>query len=254
MPMWTDEEFEALEESEHELTIEELAIMLLILTECRNNFLNELATFYRKYGKDGIITYNEARKYISNVDRRRRMTVLFLFLNNSLESAVNEIDGNFEALLTAIITKESDFFNVTFPKDDFVKTKWGVDELSWQERLLNNKNRWLVNIQRDLKQSWLRGLSIDDVLAQMDKRFTTMENVLEALVGSEVTAMSSMARKEILKDLDINHYRFYSRGDERRCEICGGLHGKEFPMSQYEVGVTAPPVHTNCRCWTVPVE
>ena len=123
MPMWTDEEFEALEESEHELTIEELAIMLLILTECRNNFLNELATFYRKYGKDGIITYNEARKYISNVDRRRRMTVLFLFLNNSLESAVNEIDGNFEALLTAIITKESDFFNVTFPKDDFVKTK-----------------------------------------------------------------------------------------------------------------------------------
>lgn len=32
------------------------------------------------------------------------------------------------------------------------------------------------------------------------------------------------------------------------CEICGRLNGKHFPISKFEIGVTAPPMHEGCRC------
>ena len=62
-----------------------------------------------------------------------------------------------------------------------------------------------------------------------------------------------MKWSEIFKKLGINRYGFYSRVDERRCEYCGSLHGKTFPITAYEVGVTASPIHPRCRCWEVPI-
>ena len=38
----------------------------------------------------------------------------------------------------------------------------------------------------------------------------------------------------------------------QRSEICRDMDGKHFPMSQWEVGVTAPPFHVWCRSTTVP--
>lgn len=32
------------------------------------------------------------------------------------------------------------------------------------------------------------------------------------------------------------------------CEICAALNGKHFPLSEFEIGITAPPMHEGCRC------
>ncbi len=40
--------------------------------------------------------------------------------------------------------------------------------------------------------------------------------------------------------------------DSHTSEICRDMDGKNFPMSQWEVGVTAPPFHVRCRSTTVP--
>ena len=40
--------------------------------------------------------------------------------------------------------------------------------------------------------------------------------------------------------------------DHDTCELCGALDGKVFKMSEYQVGVTAPPFHPWCRCCTAP--
>ena len=42
--------------------------------------------------------------------------------------------------------------------------------------------------------------------------------------------------------------------DSHTSEICQEMDGKRFPMSQWEVGVTAPPFHVNCRSTTVPYD
>ena len=99
----------------------------------------------------------------------------------------------------------------------------------------------------------LRRDNIDDVLDMIDGRFTTMERVLKALGITETTAVGSVARKEIFKELGIQKYRFYTQADERTCEVCGAMHGLVFPMSSYEPGVTASPMHPRCRCFEIPI-
>ena len=131
---------------------------------------------------------------------------------------------------------------------------WGEDKLTWSDRLTNDKQKWLTKIQQDLKQEFVRGRSLEAVINQFHKRITTMENVLERLLGAEATAASSSFRKKIFKELGIKRYQWFTRRDERVCEECGPLHGRVFPINQYEVGVTAPPIHPNDRCWTVPID
>lgn len=49
------------------------------------------------------------------------------------------------------------------------------------------------------------------------------------------------------KELDIKEYEIVETLDSRTCDVCADLDGKVFKMSEYQVGVTAPPFHPRCR-------
>ena len=250
--MWSDKQFEELEESERKLTLEEIAIMLLLLGNTKSNIESELMRFYKKYGTDGIVTYNDARKWVSSEDRRRRLTVLLLFLSNEFVTLNSTLEVKFFDLESKILKSEFDFFDIEI-KEDLSLWAWGYDDLTWQNRLKNDVYLWNDYLGTDIKRSLIRGDSIDDVLIQVNKRFLSMENVLRRLGITESSAITAVARQEIFKELSIKKYRYYTRADERTCEICGSMHGLTFPISAYEIGVTAPPLHANCRCWTTPI-
>ena len=46
--------------------------------------------------------------------------------------------------------------------------------------------------------------------------------------------------------------RWYTNNDDRVCDICGPLNGKEVAMDEMfdeERGISQPAAHVNCRCW-----
>jgi SPP1 gp7 family putative phage head morphogenesis protein len=94
---------------------------------------------------------------------------------------------------------------------------------------------------------------LEDVFDELEKVMKSFASKEEALAITESTTINSLARKEVMKALGARRYRFYAREDERTCEHCGSLHGLVFPIAQFEVGVTASPVHPRCRCWEVPI-
>jgi SPP1 gp7 family putative phage head morphogenesis protein len=251
--MLTDIELEQLEKSERDVIDEELAAMLLILANCRDDTLRELTYFYQKYGTDGRITYAEARKWVSEQDHTRRFTALLLAISASMTAAFTGFNEHFRSFLTEIIKQESDAFNVDLPLDAILETKWGMDDSVWNDRLKVHREKWVNIIGRDVKQAVLRQSRIDDIVDIIKRRFVTMEHVLERLGYTEGTAIGSMARRRIFKDLGVTKYQFFTRDDERTCEVCGEMHNRIFPISAYEVGVTASPLHPNCRCWEVPI-
>lgn len=252
--MWTDKELETLEKSEHSFTLEQLAIMALLLNETKGDIETELIRFYNDYGNDGVVTYAEARKYVSSEDRRRRISVLLLFLSTEFGKLNNKLQVKFQSLEDRIFKMEFDFFNTEKPQD-FTKIPWGVDELTWEERLKNDVDLWWKYVGIDLKRSMTRGDTLDDVLKQLGKRFITIENVLNRLGITEASAMNTIARQEIFDQLNAKKFRYYTLADERTCEVCGAMHGLTFPTSAYEIGVTAPPIHPfvdalRRRLWT----
>ena len=251
--MWVEEDFIALEQEERAITDEAILVMLLILMGVKGDIEKELRAFYQQYGQDGVVTYSEARKWISQQNHQRRLTALTLFIGGAFASALSAMKTHFGDFLRNVIAKESTFFGVKVDVDKLLSRKWGTDDLYWLQRLEADVDLWKAYISNDIKRAILQQKSINEVLDKLDKRFNSINSVLETLGLSESTAVGSMSRQDIFKELGITKYQFYTKADERTCETCGSMHGLVFPVSAYEVGATASPLHPRCRCWEVPI-
>lgn len=251
--MWSDDVLDKFEYSEYEFTMENFFVMADVLASLQENTEKELLNFYDMYGSDGIVTYSEARKWVSSDNHTRRLLVLFTALDGIFDTTVKEIEKIFKKLGTGIFKKEIELFQVDIPTKNLLNHKWGADGLSWNDRLWNDKAKWISNIEYEIKNAIVRRATSKSTLKALDRKFISIEKALKNLTQTESTAWGSAARNKIFHEMGVDRYRFYSRADERTCERCGSLHGQVFPVSQYEIGVTAAPIHGHCRCWEVPV-
>ena len=253
--MLTEAEYIKLEEAEREITDEAILAMIALLASVKSNLEYELRNFYSKYGKDGVITYAEARKWISDKDHRRRLTVLLMYVSENFSQLQDELTPEFKRMLEDVIGKEIEFFDADASDiaDKPLDERWGADDKNWEERLTDDVAIWCAYILMDIKQAFHKRQDIEALLLKLNKRFKSMETLLTTTGLSESTAVGSMARRMIFQRLGITKYQFYTKAYERTCEICGSMHGLVFPISAYEVGVTASPVHHRCRCWEVPI-
>jgi SPP1 gp7 family putative phage head morphogenesis protein len=250
---YTDEELEQLESEERAITDEAIAIILLILMNLKTNIENELRKFYQEYGKDGIVTYTEARKWVDSEDHRKRLFVLYLALNVHFMNAKVDIESEYRKFLEKVILKESDFFNLDLDVEKLLNKTWGNDDLNWLDRLQDDFEYYEAKLFKTVKDGFVRKMILEDVFDELEKVMKSFASKEEALAITESTTINSLARKEVMKAKGAKRYRFYAREDERTCEHCGSLHGLVFPIAQFEVGVTASPVHPRCRCWEVPI-
>lgn len=251
--MYTDEQFEQLELEERTLTEEAIILMILSLQFVKADLEKELRDFYAKYGKDGVVTYSDVRKWTSEDDHRRRLTVLFLYIADRFDALHTKLNPEFNSFLTKVVEEEMRFFDIDLDLEDVLNAKWGVDDTTWFARLADDVELFNLHVANDLKRAFLRQATIDEVLSQLDKRFTRIEGIIQKLAMTESTAVGSLARREIFRELGVKKYKYYAREDERTCEVCGSLHGLIFPISSYEIGVNASPMHPWCRCWEVPI-
>ena len=250
--MYTEKELEELKHKEDNLTDEELVALLAALHLTLSKLEDEIRLFYQKYGKDGVVTYNEVKKWVSSKNHTKRL----IFLNNTIAELFDAGFGDFEKLFTNhlidIVSRESQFFGVNVDITEILNTPWGDEGLTWLQRLANHKQRWTIQLSNDLKVSFLRRDSIVDVLKTVAGRGESMEKILRRLWRTEANAVSSITRKRIYEELGITKYRFLHL-DKCDCEKCSNMDRLVFPLSEYIVGITANPLHPNCRDITEPV-
>lgn len=250
--MYTEDQLIKLEEEEHVITEEAVAALILILQLTKADLEKELRAFYQMYGKDGVVTYKDARKWVSNKDHRRRIFVLYTSMTNRFYSDMVELQNVFGTMIDDVIAKETDFFNVKLSVED-LPLEWGIDELNWIERLEDDVDLWIARFINDWKRFLLQRKTIDEVIDELNNRFDSIERAINTLAITETSAVGSIARHAIFKELGVTKYQYYTRADERTCEVCGSMHGLIFPLSAFEPGVTASPMHPRCRCWEVPI-
>ena len=209
----------------------------------------ELEAFVRTYGKDGVVTYKEARKWASKQDHRQRLSILFLYVSMKYAVLFPKIEKIMEEHFNTIMENEHILHGTGKRAKSTEPKKWGVQNKSWSDHLDDYQRTWDAVRMRDIRRSILRGQNIDEMLSEYDKQAERERNVIQALLVTETTAIGTMTRADILRSMGEKRYRIYTRPDERRCELCASLHGREFPLSMLVVGETAPPFHTRCRCW-----
>ncbi len=129
---------------------------------------------------------------------------------------------------------------------------WTVDGQTFRDRCWANKQSLVNAVNTQLTQMIIRGEAPDRAIAAIAKQFGVSKAKAGRLVMTESAYFASAAQKDCYAALDVEQYRIVASFDHDTCELCGALDGRVFKMSEYQVGLTAPPFHPWCRCCTAP--
>jgi SPP1 gp7 family putative phage head morphogenesis protein len=133
-----------------------------------------------------------------------------------------------------------------------INTSWAQDGKNFSDRLWQNKENLVNSLNETLTQNIIRGENPRKAIEQLSKKLGTSKANAGRLYMTESAAIAAKSQSECYKELDVEEFEFVSTLDTNTCDICGSMDGKHFPMSDYEIGLTVPPLHPNCRCVTVP--
>lgn len=126
---------------------------------------------------------------------------------------------------------------------------WCADGKSWSERIWGNNEKLLEELNEGLLHIVASGNTNRDLKNILQERFGVSYSRADALVRTEVAHIQTQAAKQRYTDYGIQEVEIWADKDERRCDICGELHQKRYP-----VGAAVPiPAHPRCRCCIVPV-
>ncbi len=133
---------------------------------------------------------------------------------------------------------------------------WATDGKDFSTRIWEDKASLVNTLHTGLTQTLIRGGNLDDVVNDISQfvssKIKNKKYVASRLVTTESAAYASKAQEQAYKDLSVDKYEILATLDLHTSTICQDLDGKIFDRKDYQVGVTAPPFHPNCRTTTVP--
>ena len=129
---------------------------------------------------------------------------------------------------------------------------WTTDGQTFRDRCWTNKQSLVNSVNTQLTQMVIRGEAPDRAISAISKQFDVSRAKAGRLVMTESAYFSSAGQKDCYKALDVERYKIVASFDKDTCSLCADMDGKVFKMSEYQVGLTAPPFHPWCRCCTCP--
>lgn len=133
-----------------------------------------------------------------------------------------------------------------------INKPWAVDGKNFSERIWGNRQKLVNELNNTLTQNIILGKDPQKAIDEIARKINTSKTNAGRLVMTEEAFFSSAAQKDCFTELDVEQFEIVATLDSHTSDICRGMDGKHFPMSEWKVGVTAPPFHVHCRSTTVP--
>ncbi len=126
---------------------------------------------------------------------------------------------------------------------------WCADGKSWSARIWENTERLAATLNEGLIHTVASGKKTTDLKKLLQERFSVSYSSADSLVRTELAHIQTQAAQKRYEDYGVQYVQVWADEDERRCEVCGKLHQKKYP-----IGASMPiPAHPRCRCCIVPV-
>lgn len=126
---------------------------------------------------------------------------------------------------------------------------WVADSKSWSQRIWDNTELLAQTLNDELIHCVATGQKTSQLKKVLQERFGVSYNNADMLARTELAHIQTEAAKKRYEDYGLEEVEVWASPDERRCEICGKLHEKRYP-----IGAAVPiPAHPRCRCCIVPV-
>ncbi len=232
-------------------------------------FKLDLKTFMEKAQEDNL---SEAwQKRLENAYLRMRISrleAIQLMLQQHLEELfqkqLDELNTGLKELYsedyyhTAFIIQQGagvggSFVGVDTDKLDSVLAKpWSADGKNFSDRIWQHKTNLVNMLNIEMAQAVMRGDDYQTATNNIARRMNVSRANAGRLVMTEAAFIGSRAQQNCFKALDVEQFEFVATLDKRTSELCRSMDGKHFAMSDFKIGVNAPPLHPHCRSCTAP--
>lgn len=126
---------------------------------------------------------------------------------------------------------------------------WVADGKSYSQRIWHNVEELIETLNDELVHCVATGSNTEKLKELLTERFSVSYSNADSIVRTETAHIQTQAAKKRYTDYGIKEVEIWADEDERRCDVCGKLHEKRYP-----VGAAMPiPAHPRCRCCIVPV-
>lgn len=126
---------------------------------------------------------------------------------------------------------------------------WVADGKSFSQRIWENTELLAATLNEELVNCVVAGKKTTDLKNMLQERFNVSYSRADALARTELAHIQTQAAQQRYQDYGVREFEVWADEDERRCEVCGKLHEKRYPVGS----VPPVPAHPRCRCCIVPV-
>lgn len=136
--------------------------------------------------------------------------------------------------------------------DKVIRNPWATDRYNFSQRLWRNKDKLVDEMNKSITRNIALGQDPEKAINEISRSMNVSKSSAARLVMTEEAYFSSISQHDAFKDLGVKQYEILATLDNRTSKMCRELDGKHFDMSDYWVGVTAPPFHCYCRTTICP--
>ena len=157
----------------------------------------------------------------------------------------------YQQIYEAIALKDDLYFSEIDRKaaEQMINQIWCADGKSWSSRIWTNTSRLQQALNDNLIDCVVAGKKPSELKQLLQEQFGVSYNRADSIVRTEMAHIQTQAAKQRYTDAGVAEVEIWADKDERRCEVCGDLHQKRYP-----VGAAVPiPAHPRCRCCIIPV-
>ncbi len=163
----------------------------------------------------------------------------------------DEFVTEYQAIYEAMAATDGELFNVidTDTATQMINQIWCADGKSWSSRVWMNTEKLQDTLNEHLINCVVTGKTTRDLKNILQEDFNVSYGRADSIVRTEMAHIQTQAARQRYQDIGVQEVEILADEDERRCDVCGKLHGKRYP-----IGANVPvPAHPRCRCCIVPV-
>jgi SPP1 gp7 family putative phage head morphogenesis protein len=160
-------------------------------------------------------------------------------------------EHNFFDIYYSIALESERSFNTldTAAVEQMISQIWCADGQSWSNRIWKNTELLAETLNEELIHTVVAGKSTNELKGLLMERFNVSYSRADSVVRTELAHIQTQAAAKRYEDAGIKQVQVWADKDERRCDVCGKLHKKIYP-----IGAAMPvPAHPRCRCCIIPV-
>lgn len=133
--------------------------------------------------------------------------------------------------------------------EQMINAIWCADGKNWSSRIWTNTENLIQELNDSLIDCVVTGKKTTQLKQILQDRFNVSYSRADALVRTEMAHIQTQAAKQRYADRGVQEVEVWADKDERRCDKCGKLHKKRYPID----AVMPIPAHPRCRCCILPV-